>query len=278
MHNQPVMRMLGWSLFAFSIFGSAMSAQDCTGAPSLTTKGLEARDAAECSLVYAPACQRIRPALTDAIFIGTVLSISEADGHTILNGECAKTLLQTVTVKVGESFVGNASGTVTIKAGDINGFYFRSHERFLIFARRQLESTYTVTSCGGTKKLRDAAKDITYLRSWVSRPQGSNLFGQAWVRVNKDDPEHMVGFVGRALSGTRVSVNGPKPVSVVTDKLGHYEVQDLPPGEYEVTIDVPFSTYPAKSQTVDLVERGCAEVNFHVDPSAAKSEASQPKR
>ena len=277
-HNQPVMRLLGWSLFAFSIFGSAMSAQTCAGAPSVTTAGLEARDAAECSLRYTPACQRIRPALTDAIFIGTVVSISEADGHTILNGECAKTLLQTVTVKVGESFVGNASGIVTIKAGDINGFYFRSHERFLIFARRQLNSTYTVTSCGGTEKLRDAAKDIAYFRSWASRPPRSNLFGQAWVRVNKDDPERMVGFIGRALSRTRVSVNGPKTASVVTNRLGQYEVQDLPPGEYEVSIDVPFSTYPAKSQTVDLVERGCAEVNFHMDASAAKSEAPQQKR
>lgn len=195
-----------------------------------------------------------------------------------MNGECAKTLLQTVTVKVVESFIGNASGTVTIKAGDINGFYFRSYERFLIFARRQAAGTFTVTSCGGTKKLRDAAKDVIYLRSWASRPKGSDLFGQAWIRVNKDDPEHMVGFLGRGLTGAKVSVLGPKHVSVVTDKLGHYEVPNLPQGKYEVSINVPFATYPAKSQTVDLAERGCAEVNFHVDPFSTQSENSLKKK
>jgi len=264
--------MLAWLLAALSISGSGLWAQNCTGAPSYTSEGLEARDAAECRLVEAPACQRIRPASTDAIFIGTVLRISESDGHAVLNGECAKTPLQTVTVEVGESFVGNASGTVTIRAGDINGFYFRSHERFLIFARRQADGTFTVTSCGGTKKLRDAAKDVVYLRSWASRPLGSSLFGQAWIRVNRDNPEHMVGFLGRGLTGAKVSVLGSKPISVVTDKLGHYELPNLPPGKYEVSIDVPFATYPAKSQTVDLVERGCAEVNFHVDPFSTQSE------
>jgi hypothetical protein len=91
--------------------------------------------------------------------------------------------------------------------------------------------------------------------------------------MNKDDTEHMVGFLGRGLTAARVSVLGPKSVSVVTDKLGHYEAPNLPPGKYEVSIDVPFGTYPAKSQTVDLVERGCAEVNFHVDPSSKQSES-----
>jgi hypothetical protein len=67
-------------------------------------------------------------------------------------------------------------------------------------------------------------------------------------------------------------------MSMVTDKLGHYEVPDLPPGKYEVSIDVPFATYPAKLQTVDLVERGCAEVNFHVDPSSTQSESSLQKK
>jgi hypothetical protein len=270
-----MLRVLFLVIFVFCL---RCGAQDCTGAPSYTTEGLEARDAAECSLVEAPACQRVRPASTDAIIIGTVLRIIESDGHAVLNGECTKTLLQTVIVKVGESFVGNASGTVTIKAGDINGFYFHSHESFLIFARYQADGTLTVTSCGGTKKLRDATKDVTYLRSWASRPEGSNLFGQAWIRVNKDNPEHMVGFLGRGLKGANVSVLGPKRMSLVTDKLGHYEVSDLPPGKYDVSIDVPFATYPAKSQTVDLVERGCAEVNFHVDPSAKQSESSQQKK
>jgi hypothetical protein len=272
------MQKLVWSLAAISILGSAAWAQDCAGAPSYTSAGLEARDAAECSLVEAPACQRIRPASTNAIFIGTVLSIRESDGRTVLNGECAKTLLQTVTVKVGESFVGNASGTVTIKAGDINGFYFRRHERFLIFARLQAGGTFEVTSCGGTKKLHDAANDVDYLRSWASRPQGADLFGQAWIRVDKDHPEHMVGFLGRGLTGAKVSVLGPKAVNLVTDKLGHYEVPNLPHGKYEVSIDVPFATYPAKSQTVDLVERGCAEVNFHVDPFSTQSENSLQKK
>lgn len=71
------MRKLVWFLAAFSILDPAALAQDCTGAPSYTTAGLEARDAAECSLVEAPTCQRIRPASTDAIFIGTVLSITQ---------------------------------------------------------------------------------------------------------------------------------------------------------------------------------------------------------
>ncbi len=150
------------------------AAQDCAGAPKYTTEELEGRDAAECSVLYAPACQRIRPASADTIFVGTVSGVVESDGHTVLDGDCSKTLLQTVTVKVGESFVGNESGTVTIRAGGINGFYFRSRESYLMFARRLKDGSLTVTSCGGTKLLRDATEDREYLRSWESRPIGAS--------------------------------------------------------------------------------------------------------
>jgi hypothetical protein len=252
------------------------AAQDCTGAPRYTSEGLETRDAAECSLTAAPSCQRIRPAAVDAIFLGTVIRISESDGHAMLNGECVKTLLQSVVIKVDESLFGDVSGNVTVEAGDINGFYFRSRLRFLVFAHRRPDGSLTVTPCGGTKKLSEAKDDIAYLRSWNSRPPRTKLYGQAWIRVNKDNPERMVGFLGRALPRATVSISGSVPRSVTTDEQGRYELTDLPPGQYEVRIETPFVTYPSQPQRVDLVERGCAEVNFHVDPSSKQAARTTP--
>lgn len=253
------------------------AAQDCTGAPSYTSQGLEARDAAECRLTTAPSCQRIRPASADAIFLGTVLRINESEGHAVLNGECVKTLLQTVAIKVDEGFFGDLSGDVTIKAGDINGFYFRSRQRYLVFAHRRPDGLFTVTSCGGTKEVNEAKDDIEYLRSWNSRPLKTDLFGQAWIRVDRDNPERMVAIV-RPLPKATVSISGPVQRNIATDDRGRYEVTDLPPGRYEVRIETPFVTYPSHSQTIDLVERGCAELNFQVDPSSKQAVRTTPDR
>ncbi len=82
--------------------------------------------------------------------------------------------------------------------------------------------------------------------------------------------------VGRPLKSTNVSVSGPTNLTISTDSSGRYKIPDLPPGKYEVKVDVPFTTYPSKKQMVELVERGCAEVNFHVDPSLSQNERGVP--
>jgi Prealbumin-like fold domain len=253
-------------------------AQECTDAPTFTSQELEQRDAGECHVAEAPACQRIRPASTDVIFIGTVLGIKESDGHMILNGECVKTLLQTVTLRVDESLVGKETGTTTVKAGDINGFYFQSRKRFLVFAQRDRDGTLSVTGCGGTKRLADAKADIDYLRAWNNLPSGATIYGNAFIRTNRDDPQRMVIFKAKALSQASVTIAGLKTFTVSTNSKGQFEVDGLPPGTYQVTIVVPYVTWPAKSTRVEVVDRGCADVKFYVDPFASKLDNSTNTR
>jgi hypothetical protein len=249
-------------------------AQECVGAPTFTSQELEQRDAGECTAVEAPVCQRIRPASTNAIFTGTVLGIKESDGHMILNGECVKTLPQTVTLRVDESFVGNETGNMIVKAGDINGFYFRSKKKFLLFVRREADGTLLVTGCGGTKELADAKADVDYLRTWNNLPSGATIYGDALIRTSRDEPRRMVVFKAKALSGASVTITGLKTSAVSTDSMGRFKVDGLPPGIYQVGIDVPYVTWRAKSQRVEVVDRGCAAVKFFIDPFAPKSDNS----
>lgn len=246
-------------------FAYSCLAQDCKGAPTYTTAQLEARDSAECALEQAPACQRIRPVLTDAIFVGTVLKIANSDGQIRLNGECAKTLLQTVTVRVIKNFVGKDSGVVTVHAGDINGFYFQTKRKYLIYGRRRDDGSLTVTSCGGTKKLDDAKEDLAYLASWEILPEKSTIFGTAW-RLKDESQERTMVPMSLPLRRQQVFITGPVNATVRTDDSGYYRAEDLAPGKYEVSIDTPFVTWPSKSQSIEIAGRGCAQIDFRVDP------------
>jgi hypothetical protein len=241
----------------------------CKGLHNYTKDELTARDEKECLAQRHPACERIHPSASYAIFTGRVVKVTRSDAHFLQNGHCLRTSEQTATVEVMENFIGHPSGTVTIHAGNLNGFYFvndKSGDEYLFFAKPLKDGSLTVTECGGTKLLRDAKDDIAFLEAWPTLPKTGTIYGDAWLRINKDDPARMSAWIGRAIVHAPITVLGPRNTVAVTDKSGHFSISGLPPGHYDLMMDVPYDRLGIV-RGVDVVERGCAVASFHADPA-----------
>ena len=66
--------------------------------------------------------------------------------------------------------------------------------------------------------------------------------------------------------GMNVSISGEAKLELTTDTHGHFEAERLVPGNYMVEISTPLDVWPNKSQSVEVVERGCAIVRFRLNP------------
>jgi hypothetical protein len=219
-----------------------------------------------------PACQRIRPALGNPTFVGRIVKIVDSDGHMMLNGDCVKTLVQTVTLKVVETFAGGVSGEVLVHAGNVNGIYFSKHGDYLVFAKHLQDGSLTVTGCGGTKRIEEAKEDLAYLRSWASLPKTAKIFGYAVQE--RDDPRRMI--IGVGAKDQIIKVSGPVHETLKTDHFGAYRLENVPPGTYTMELEGSFRG-AGLPQVVDVVERGCAEVNFHFYPEKPVTGKAQTK-
>src|ERR1700722_4779140 len=177
----------------------------CEGAPSYNQAAFSALDEAECRLDEKQPCERIRPATAEAIFVGEVVSYSEDPQSITIDGECLQGHFQTIRLKVQETFAGDISGVVTVHAGGINGFYFWKQGTFLVVAKHRPDGDLTVSGCGGSKPMRDAAEDLTFLRSWKARPPEGTLYVQTWS--DPDNPRIMAA--SRSLDDQLIHITGP---------------------------------------------------------------------
>ena len=252
--------LVSLALFVSGQLTCIIHAQSCSSETSKIASSLHASDDTECRIEQAPACQRIKPASSGPIFIGTVLNIKQSDATAIVDGKCVETYLQTVTLNVKEGFVGDLSGTVTLYAGTINGTFF-TKGTFLVFTKRLPDGSLGVTGCGGTTWVGNAKEELAYLRSWKSRPRTGELYGYTFLSPREDAPHMQVAI---STPNQSITISGPQQIVFKTDSRGSYRLEGLPPGSYTLQIDSPFYISPDRIQKADVVERGCAEVNFYI--------------
>jgi hypothetical protein len=238
----------------------------CNGRP-LTVEAQAASMPRKCDGM-APACERISKASEDVIFTGTVTQVIEAPGQMLLDGACTETTVQTVTLLVKESFSGSLPKAIVVKAGYINGYWFRPKETALIFARRLPDGTIFVSGCQtkpiGTR-FPEAKEDLAYLRLRDKLPPTGSLFGNTWVELPPDvsDKGIAVGFGGQTLS-----IDGPVSSKVRTSKAGDFRLDNLPPGKYTLHLDSPLHVEPALDQVAEILPKGCAEISFYIESEA----------
>jgi hypothetical protein len=215
-----------------------------------------------------PACERISKTADDLIFVGTVIKVVEAPAMMLLEGTCTDTKVQTVTLLVKESFSGSLSQTITVRAGYINGYWFKPKETALVFARKLPDGTIFVSGCQ-TEPLgswfRRTSEDLVYLRSRNKLPPTGSLLGYTWVVLPPavNDKAIAVGFGNQSLT-----IDGPVSTKITTSNNGEFRLDNLPPGKYTLHLDSSLPVYPALDQQAEILPKGCAEIRFYIESEA----------
>lgn len=136
------------------------------------------------------------------------------------------------------------------------GVEFRVGELYLVFANQDKSGEWQAMSgCWGTHQVRVEAEDgdLRWFRSWVKAPAGAVIFGYRFVTPRTLPAE------------AEVTLAGPVSRKVRFDSGGKFAVTGLPPGRYAVSAIPPHGRAAIPpSQTIDIVERGCAQVSFAI--------------
>lgn len=212
-----------------------------------------------CSCLGRPApCEAYWKA--SAIFAGTVTDISGVSGKKVGYGLSRRL----VRFSVNEAFLGVNGTEAEVKTGlgDADcGYGFRQGGQYLVYAYRQKDGSLYTGICSRTRPLSEAADDLAYIRGLSSAQPGATLFGQVQGRKK-------IGEELQAVKGARIIIEGAaKQVEATTDEKGRYRVSGLPPDTYRVKIaPVPGLSVDSSEREAKVVDRGCAQIDFWLEP------------
>ena len=188
---------------------------------------------------------------SEAVFVAQVVGVEQAQ------------MQRRVHLQVLESFRGPSSivTVVTGSGGGDCGYAFQPGETYLIYAHgNKATGVYSTGICSRTRLIGQAAEDLEYLRTTARTPSNLGLLRGV---VSRTDPVYEGRSESRGVPDIRVRVAGRDASrETLTDEHGRYELQ-LPPGEYEVSVDAPEGLYASIIfRRVELRDaRGCAEAN-----------------
>ena len=182
------------------------------------------RPAFACTCAMRPVCAAFWEA--DRVFIG------RADVTTLGPGS------QLTRFRVEESFRGPAGGLVEILARGIGGscaYAFVHGTRYLVFARRAADGTWSSFFCDPVAPLDQAGESLAFARG-VARDsrRAGRLFGSASIVAR--GPDGQVTYAS-PLSGATITIRREAHVfSATTNSGGGYEIKDVPPGSYALFV------------------------------------------
>jgi Prealbumin-like fold domain len=223
----------------------------------------------------AHACQCIGPGPTcqsffgsSDVFAGRVVSIEKLPLYTSISPNVIVSgggVL--VHFAVDEVFRGAANDKETketvVREGNGCDFQFEIGRKYIVYGSQDDKTKPIYTNfCTRTAPLENAQADITLLRSLKSAPPGSRIYGsiQADKVLYDTRPEDHV-----PLANQTVTITGETRQSFTqtTDDAGQFNFTDLTPGKYIVRGTVPGGRIALTPQQVTVIDRGCAEVDFH---------------
>lgn len=220
-----------------------------------------------------PTCQRAWRSNISAVFLGRAIDVREEDVPILIDGKKALTEKLYATFRVKEAFVGISSNIVNVvSGGDLCGFPFSRGHNYLVYGRRLPSGEVYVSISSSTKVEKDAAEDLKYFRGLASAPHGATIYGTMLRYTAPQSPRVMVRL-GTPEAGHEIGIQGTeRTYKVVVDTRGRFSLSGLPPGRYTVlpNADGEVHTSPPTSMTVDVVDRGCAQFDFWIDPFVRK--------
>jgi len=191
---------------------------------SVLAVAVSCRPASACSCAMRPACATFWEA--DLVFVGRAEVTPLGPGA------------QRARFGVEEAFRGPTGGVVEIVGRGIGGscaYAFVHGTRYLVFARRAPDGTWSSFFCDPTTPLDQAGEGLAFARGVARDNRGlGSLFGSVSIAERARD-----GQVGLPAPLGRVTIAiraGTLARSTTTDAEGQYAFKDLPPGRYTLTV------------------------------------------
>lgn len=215
---------------------------------------------------------------TQLVFRGLATEITfvpdEPPRQVALNGKVA-TLSGPGTIEahfyVIENFRGEAGSQVTIRTpsqGTACGLTFQRGTEYLVYSYQEANGEWWTGKCTRTHKIINAEKDddLAWIRGLKTAPRGSTIFGT----VTQLSPNYEInGYQTEPLAGITVRAQGPETRSAKTDSEGKFSMTGLAVGKYEVSPEYPDGVGPPTHETVSVLGKGCAEVQFSAQTDGA---------
>jgi hypothetical protein len=139
---------------------------------------------------------------------------------------------------------------------------FTEGVRYLVMAHRR-SGGWTAALCGGTRPFPSAQSTVNEIRSALRSRAPGNVSG--WVYFDAFPDERVGG--GAAIVGATVTLrNGNDRRSVATDTKGAFRLASVPPGIYELVVNVPPNATPVPSQRLVVGANACITRVFFSEP------------
>jgi hypothetical protein len=165
-----------------------------------------------------------------------------------------------VRFSVLESFKGDSRTSdivvLTNEQESACGVPFEDGVEYLVFTYTNQSATELWTSrCSHTHALEPGNEDadVSWLRSLAKSPRGATIFG----RLLPPTPD------GSTPTG-EINVRGPENREAVANENGTYTFSGLHPGAYSVAATLPPGFATPGQQSVTVLDRGCAQVDWPV--------------
>lgn len=226
---------------------------------------LSAGNALACSCAERVPCQAYGEA--SAVFVGTVI---DSRIITIKQGNYERRR-RAVRLSVDSSFRGVRGSEVEVTTGlggGDCGFGFVLTEQYLVYASEH-EGKLSTGICSRTRSISRAAEDLSYIRGLATAKPGATISG----KVVKNRPNKNGGYDNLPMAGIKVTIEGQTKREIETDMKGQFRVEGLPAGAYVVKVSVPegLDVTGAPEQKVEVTDRGCAVVEFWLEPAGKLS-------
>jgi hypothetical protein len=209
---------------------------------------VSARPGSACSCAVLPVCATFWEA--DRVFIGRAEVTPLGPGA------------QRTRFEVEESFRGPA-GVVEIIGRGIGGscaYGFVDGTRYLVFARRAADGTWSSFLCGSTAPLAQAGEAITFARGIArDRSRGGSVSGAVLLAERLG-----AGHFGSHVPLNRATVvmrEGTRELSATTSSTGQFEFKDVVPGRYTITVSAMPAVETIPPATIQIKGPGACVVH-----------------